>query len=69
MGSGLNNYTIGLNYYVNPNNPHAAEVQLNYIVPSGAGNFRKAYATGSYGAIPANAYIYNTLALQFQAGF
>lgn len=69
LGSGLNNYTIGLNYYVNPNNPHAAEVQLNYIVPSGAGNFRKAYANRDFGAVPANAYIYNTLALQFQAGF
>lgn len=64
LGGGLNNYTFGVNYYVNPNNPYAARVQLNYVVPSGGAQYRAqpAYA-------PANGYLYNTLALQFQAGF
>ncbi|MBU2734731.1 porin [Acidithiobacillus caldus] len=67
-GAYLNNTTIGVNYYVNPNNPHAAEVQLNYIVPTGASGYRAQLAAGKNYA-PANAYLYNTLALQFQAGF
>ncbi len=60
----LANTTIGLNYYVNPNNPHAAEVQLNYIVPT-----QTAYWRNKSRFVPENGYIYNTLALQFQAGF
>ena len=68
-GEYLNNTTIGVNYDLNPNNPYAARVQLNYVIPTGASGFRhELQATGANYA-PANAYIYNTLALQFQAGF
>ncbi|MBU2840680.1 porin [Acidithiobacillus thiooxidans] len=64
-GAYLNNTTIGVNYAFNPSDPYAARVQLNYVIPSGnAGAFR---ANPSF--TPANGYIYNTLALQFQAGF
>ncbi|MHB0887678.1 porin [Acidithiobacillus sp.] len=69
LGGGLNNYTFGVNYYVNPNNPYAARVQLNYVVPSGGAQYRANYVAGNYATTPANAYLYNTLALQFQAGF
>ncbi|MHB1280265.1 MAG: porin [Acidithiobacillus sp.] len=71
----LDNTTIGLNYYVNSNNPHAAEVQLNYIIPSARqGKFGYAGTTnlgGVFGAngAPINGMAYNTLMLQFQAGF
>lgn len=64
-GAYLNNTTIGVNYYVNPNNPYAADVQLNYVIPTGA----RAYRALGVGYAPANAYLYNTLALQFQVGF
>jgi hypothetical protein len=68
-GEYLNNTTIGVNYDLNPNNPYAARVQLNYVIPTGASGFRhELQATGANYA-PSNAYIYNTLALQFQAGF
>ncbi|MBU2788299.1 porin [Acidithiobacillus sp. VAN18-1] len=65
----LNNTTIGVNYSFNPENPYAARVQLNYVIPTQGSKFREAYVAGEYGAIPTNGYIYNTLALQFQAGF
>ena len=65
----LNNTTIGVNYSFNPNNPYAARVQLNYVIPTQGAAFRTAYKAGDYGTIPTNGYIYNTLALQFQAGF
>ncbi|WP_312283603.1 porin [Candidatus Igneacidithiobacillus taiwanensis] len=58
----LDNTTVGLNYYVNPNNPHAAEIQVNYIIPTAR--------DGKWGAnAPINGMAYNTLMLQFQAGF
>jgi hypothetical protein len=63
VDASLANTTIGLNYYVNPNNPHAAEVQLNYVVPTQTAYWR------THRVAPVNGYIYNTLALQFQAGF
>jgi hypothetical protein len=64
----LSNVTVGLNYYVNPNNPHAAEVQINYIVPTAGGSMDQSYP--SYrGIVPCCGYAYNTLLLQFQAGF
>ncbi len=65
----LNNTTIGLNYSVDPSNPYAARVQLNYVIPTQGSAFRAAYTRGDFGAVPTNGYIYNTLALQFQAGF
>ena len=71
----LDNTTVGLNYYVNPNNPHAAEVQLNYIIPSARqGKFGVVNGQnigGVFGATgaPINGMAYNTLMLQFQAGF
>lgn len=68
----LDNTTIGLNYYVNSNNPHAAEVQLNYIIPSARqGKFGTGTPGGVFGATdaPINGMAYNTLMLQFQAGF
>ncbi|MEY2342512.1 porin [Acidithiobacillus sp. IBUN Pt1247-S3] len=70
----LDNTTVGLNYYVNPNNPHAAQIQVNYIIPTGRSGKFGPYATastgvfGGYGA-PINGMAYNTLMLQFQAGF
>jgi len=64
----LNNTTIGVNYYVNPNNPYAADVQLNYVIPTGARGYRYLFNNGM-NYVPTNAYIYNTLALQFQVGF
>ncbi|MHB9044291.1 porin, partial [Acidithiobacillus sp.] len=65
----LDNTTIGVNYSVNPNNPYAARVQLNYVIPARGAALRSALAAGSATSIPANGYVYNTLALQFQAGF
>ena len=68
----LDNTTVGLNYYVNPNNPHAAEVQLNYIIPSARqGKFGTGTMGGVFGATgaPINGMAYNTLMVQFQAGF
>ncbi|MGC9216396.1 hypothetical protein [Acidithiobacillus sp.] len=64
----LGNATVGLNYYVNPNNPHAAEVQLNYILATRGGSINQVYP-GSNGVAPINGVAYNTLMLQFQAGF
>ncbi len=72
----LDNTTVGLNYYVNPNNPHAAEIQVNYIIPTARdgkwGNANNANAiTNMFGGTdaPINGMAYNTLMLQFQAGF
>jgi len=65
----LNNTTIGVNYSVNPDDPYAARVQLNYVIPTQGAAFRAAYQSRDFGVVPTNAYIYNTLALQFQAGF
>ncbi len=68
----LDNTTVGLNYYVNSNNPHAAEVQLNYIIPSARqGKFGTGTPGGVFSATgaPINGMAYNTLMLQFQAGF
>ena len=64
----LSNTTVGLNYYVNPNNPHAAEVQLNYILATRGGSIDNTYP-GPNGLAPINGVAYNTLMLQFQAGF
>ena len=64
----LGNATVGLNYYVNPNNPHAAEVQLNYILATRGGSINNAYGIPN-GIAPINGVSYNTLMLQFQAGF
>jgi hypothetical protein len=64
--STLGNTTLGVNYYVNPNNPYAARVQLNYVIPNGGAAWR---ARGSNNYPASNGYLYNTLALQFQAGF
>ncbi|WP_215843910.1 porin [Acidithiobacillus montserratensis] len=68
-GEYLNNTTIGVNYDLNPNNPYAARVQLNYVIPTGASGFRHELQANGANYAPTNAYIYNTLALQFQAGF
>lgn len=70
----LDNTTIGVNYYVNSSNPHAAEIQLNYIIPSARGANYGVNATNSFGdftgnGAPINGVAYNTLMLQFQAGF
>ncbi|UTV81221.1 OprO/OprP family phosphate-selective porin [Acidithiobacillus sp. YTS05] len=68
----LDNTTVGLNYYVNPNNPHAAEIQVNYIIPTARnGNFGVGTPGGVFGGngAPINGMAYNTLMLQFQAGF
>ncbi|MFA7656154.1 porin [Acidithiobacillus thiooxidans] len=65
----LNNTTLGINYSVNPDNPYAARIQLNYVIPTQGAAFRTAYAEGNTGAVPTNGYIYNTMVLQFQAGF
>ncbi|BDB15992.1 porin [Acidithiobacillus ferrooxidans] len=64
----LGNATVGLNYFVNPNNPHAAEVQVNYILATRGGSINNAYGTPN-GIAPINGVAYNTLMLQFQAGF
>ena len=64
----LANTTVGVNYFVNPNNPHAAEIQLNYIIPTNRGGAFD-YGYGTYGNAPMNGAAYNTLMLQFQAGF
>jgi len=68
LGS-LNNYTIGVNYSFNPNDPYAARIQANYVIPQGGSMYRQAYGLGSTGSVPTNGYIYNTMVLQFQAGF
>ncbi|WP_312283939.1 porin [Candidatus Igneacidithiobacillus taiwanensis] len=68
----LDNTTIGLNYYVNPNNPHAAEIQVNYIIPTARdGNWGGSSQAGAFGGngAPINGMAFNTLMLQFQAGF
>jgi len=71
----IDNTTVGLNYFVNPNNPHAAEVQLNYIIPTARQGKFGVYNGTSYGGVfgsngaPINGMAYNTLMLQFQAGF
>lgn len=68
----IDNTTVGLNYFVNPNNQHAAEIQLNYIIPTARqGNFGTETPGGVFGAngAPINGMAYNTLMLQFQAGF
>ncbi|MHB8116411.1 MAG: hypothetical protein ACYDC7_00710 [Acidithiobacillus ferrivorans] len=65
----LGNTTLGVNYYVNPNNPHAAEVQLNYILATRGGNIDQSIYPGTNGTAPINGVAYNTLMLQFQAGF
>lgn len=64
----LGNATVGVNYFVNPNNPHAAEVQLNYILATRGGSIDQTYPGGN-GVVPINGLAYNTLMLQFQAGF
>lgn len=64
----LGNATVGVNYFVNPNNPHAAEVQLNYILATRGGSIDQRYPGGN-GVVPINGLAYNTLMLQFQAGF
>ena len=64
----LGNATVGLNYFVNPNNPHAAEVQVNYILATRGGSIDQKYPGGN-GIVPMNGMAYNTLMLQFQAGF
>ena len=64
----LANTTVGVNYFVNPNNPHAAEIQLNYIIPTNRGGAFD-YGYGTHGNAPMNGAAYNTLMLQFQAGF
>ncbi len=72
----LDNTTVGVNYYVNPNNPHAAQLQLDYIIPSARSGKFGPYPTsatfagvfGGNGA-PINGMAYNTLMLQLQAGF
>jgi hypothetical protein len=68
----IDNTTVGLNYFVNPNNQHAAEIQLNYIIPTARqGKFGTGTMGGVFGAngAPINGMAYNTLMLQFQAGF
>ena len=68
----IDNTTVGLNYFVNPNNQHAAEIQLNYIIPTARqGKFGTGTSGGVFGAngAPINGMAYNTLMLQFQAGF
>ncbi len=72
----LDNTTLGLNYFVNPNNPYAAEIQLNYIIPSARqGKFgyqpNGGFNGGAFGATqaPIDGVAYNTMMLQFQAGF
>lgn len=72
----IDNTTLGLNYFVNPNNPYAAEVQLNYIIPSARqGKFgyqpNGGFNGGAFGGnqAPIDGVAYNTLMLQFQAGF
>ncbi|MDD2751239.1 porin [Acidithiobacillus sp.] len=65
----LGNATVGLNYFVNPNNPHAAEVQLNYIMATRGGSINQIYSSSVNGQAPINGVAYNTLMLQFQAGF
>ncbi|MHB8179989.1 MAG: hypothetical protein ACYDDR_04095 [Acidithiobacillus ferrivorans] len=66
----LGNATVGVNYFVNPNNPHAAEVQLNYILATRGGSIDHAYpGINGNGLVPINGVAYNTLMLQFQAGF
>ena len=64
----LGNATVGVNYFVNPNNPHAAEVQMNYILATRGGSINNAYGYPN-GTAPINGVAYNTLMLQFQAGF
>lgn len=64
----LANTTVGVNYFVNPNNPHAAEIQLNYILATRGSSINNAYGTPN-GTAPINGMSYNTLMLQFQAGF
>ena len=69
QGAGsLANTTVGVNYFVNPNNPHAAEIQMNYIIPTNRGGAFD-YGYGTHGLAPMNGVAYNTLMLQFQAGF
>ena len=69
QGTGsLANTTVGVNYFVNPNNPHAAEIQLNYIIPTNRGGAFD-YGYGTHVNAPMNGVAYNTLLLQFQAGF
>ncbi|MCK9189030.1 porin [Acidithiobacillus sp.] len=66
----LGNATVGVNYFVNPNNPHAAEVQLNYILATRGGSINNLYGNPNGGGFaPINGVAYNTLMLQFQAGF
>ena len=64
----LGNATVGVNYFVNPNNPHAAEIQLNYILATRGGSINNAYGYPN-GTAPINGVAYNTMMLQFQAGF
>ncbi len=64
----LGNATVGVNYFVNPNNPHAAEIQVNYILATRGGSINNAYGYPN-GIAPINGVAYNTLMLQFQAGF
>ena len=71
----LDNTTVGVNYYVNPNNPHAAELQLDYIIPTARSGKFGPYSTASAADVfggngaPINGMAYNTLMLQLQAGF
>lgn len=65
----LGNATVGVNYFVNPNNPHAAEIQLNYIMATRGSSINQDYAVSTNGVAPINGVAYNTLMLQFQAGF
>ncbi len=64
-GATLNNLTLGVNYYWNPKNPHAAKVQLNYVIPSRSSAWRAAGRNIG----PGNGYVYNTMVVQFQTAF
>lgn len=76
-GQTVDNITAGVNYDLNPNNPYAARVQLNYIMPTGNADVfrynlshpRNILAQSGAGFVPFGAAIYNTLQVQFQVGF
>ncbi|WP_291510341.1 porin [Acidithiobacillus sp.] len=76
-GQTLDNLTAGFNYDLNPNDPYAARIQVNYILPMGnAGVFRynvshpqNILAQSGAGFVPFGAAIYNTLEAQLQVGF
>lgn len=76
-GQTLENLTLGVNYDLNPDNPYAARLQVNYILPMGNANvfrFNQSHpenilAQSGGGFIPFGAAIYNTLLIQAQVGF